>query len=153
MLILIFQGIRAQGSFHCTACLLKLLLWTESRGQNLRMQERKNKTSQKKKNLLFHGILSSVTLTTWPVGHFYLMPDGNSHCRDWRKIRSHPTGCQISTFSYYSPLNFLTFSDNKRRGLFSYSSISTALLGDREQLAKEQTHFVQCASLLKYVLC
>ena len=54
------------------------------------------------------------------------------------KTRSYRTVCQISTFSYYSPLNFfLSLFYNKRRGMFSYSSIFYSSFKDHKQLTKE----------------
>lgn len=62
----------------------------------------------------------------------------NSPFGDWLKTRSYRTVCQISTFSYYSPLNFcLSLFYNKRKGMFSYSSIFYSSFKDHKQLTKE----------------
>lgn len=71
----------------------------------------------------------------------------NSQFQDWLKIRSYHPVCQISTFSYYSPLNFFFKLSPTTKGEI-YSLIlqfPTALFWDHKQLTKEtDIFFITC---------
>lgn len=119
-----------------------ILALTESSRENQGGIMRDEKGKKKSKKKIFYCKAS------WAWEH-WLMTKGsllfdvrwrslNSPFGDWLKTRSYRTVCQISTFSYYSPLNFfLSLFYNKRRGMFSYSSIFYSSFKDHKQLTKE----------------
>lgn len=70
----------------------------------------------------------------------------NSQFPDWLKIRSYHTVCQISTFSYYSHLNFFfkLSPTTKERSVLLFFNFQQPFLEIVSNWQKKQTFFIMC---------